>query len=287
MEYHVKTIFARMGEIKDYGATLEDNTSANSVSKALDSIGISLFDTTGQMRDLDDVLMDVGERWSTLDSIQQKYITTALAGSRQQTRLISIFQDWDKTMKYVQASSESAGATLAQQAKYTESMQYSLEKLNNAWEALIKGMSSSEFFITVVDVLTELLKVLENISPLILPIATGLAAIFGAGNNITSGFITVLTSLIKGDAKAFADSIFGKGLENIKALGIAIVGSFSKLKTFISLLPQFISSVGGAKVAVDTLTGSTITFGAALQAAAPALIIISFLAIAAITAFSK
>lgn len=87
MEYHVKTIFARMGEIKDYGATLEDNTSANSVSKALDSIGISLFDTTGQMRDLDDVLMDVGERWSTLDSIQQKYITTALAGSRLRTRL--------------------------------------------------------------------------------------------------------------------------------------------------------------------------------------------------------
>ena len=214
MEYRVKTIFARMGEIKDYGATLEDNTSANSVSKALDSIGISLFDTTGQMRDLDDVLMDVGERWSTLDSIQQKYITTALAGSRQQTRLISIFQDWDKTMKYVQASSESAGATLAQQAKYTESMQYSLEKLNNAWEALIKGMSSSEFFITVVDALTELLKVLENISPLILPIGGALAALFGAGNNVTSGFITVITALLNGNTKGFNESVLGKGLKN-------------------------------------------------------------------------
>ena len=122
-----------MSEIKDYGKVLEDNTTANQVSKALNTIGISLFDeTTGQMRALDKVLFEVGERWDTLDTNQQKYITTALAGTRQQTRLISIFQDWDTTMKYVNASAESTGATLAQQAKKMDTITFSVNKLNNA-----------------------------------------------------------------------------------------------------------------------------------------------------------
>lgn len=77
-----------MSEIKDYGKVLEDNTTANQVSKALNTIGISLFDeTTGQMRALDKVLFEVGERWDTLNTNQQKYITTALAGTRLRTRL--------------------------------------------------------------------------------------------------------------------------------------------------------------------------------------------------------
>ena len=49
-----------MSEIKDFGATLEDGMSINKVESALRSVGVALRDTSGEVRDLDDVLNDLG-----------------------------------------------------------------------------------------------------------------------------------------------------------------------------------------------------------------------------------
>ena len=60
---------------------LEDpETSLNEVNTVLDSVGISLTDTEGQLRDLDDVLDEVAARWSTFTRNQQAQISTAIAG---------------------------------------------------------------------------------------------------------------------------------------------------------------------------------------------------------------
>ena len=60
---------------------LEDpETSLNEVNTVLDSVGISLTDTEGQLRDLDDVLDEVAARWDTFTRNQQAQISTAIAG---------------------------------------------------------------------------------------------------------------------------------------------------------------------------------------------------------------
>lgn len=57
---------------------LEDpETSLNEVNTVLDSVGISLTDTEGQLRDLDDVLDEVAARWDTFTRNQQAQISTA------------------------------------------------------------------------------------------------------------------------------------------------------------------------------------------------------------------
>ena len=175
-----KTIFARMSEIKNYGKVLEDNTSANQVSKALASIGIQLFDTTGQMRDLDDVIYDVGSKWSSLDTVQQKYIATAMAGTRQQTRLISIFQDWDTTMSYVEASMNSNGATIAQYTKKSETITFALNKLTNAWQNFNASLSSSGVIVTILNALTDLVNLASNFSQILVLAGSAFGTIIGA-----------------------------------------------------------------------------------------------------------
>ena len=174
-----KTIFARMSEIKNYGKVLEDNTSANQVSKALASIGIQLFDTTGQMRDLDDVIYDVGSKWSSLDTVQQKYIATAMAGTRQQTRLISIFQDWDTTMSYVEASMNSSGATIAQYTKKSETITFALNKLTNAWQNFNASLASSGLIVTIINLLTDVVNIASNFSQVLVVIGGTLGTIIG------------------------------------------------------------------------------------------------------------
>ena len=45
-------------------------------------MGISLKDATGQFRNLDDVFLELSEKWNTLDRNSQRYIATIAAGSR-------------------------------------------------------------------------------------------------------------------------------------------------------------------------------------------------------------
>lgn len=56
--------------------------SLNKVDTALQSIGISIHDATGQFRDFDDVIMELAKSWSTVDKNSQRYIATVLAGNR-------------------------------------------------------------------------------------------------------------------------------------------------------------------------------------------------------------
>lgn len=238
-----KTIFARMSEIKDYGKTLEDNTSANKVSKALASIGIALFDTNNEMRALDDVLMEVGEKWDTLDSVQQKYITTALAGTRQQTRLISIFQDWGKTMRYVQDSADSSGSTIAQMSKYTETIQYSLEKLNNAWEELIRSISNSTFIKTLIDIVTAVVKLFSAWNGALAKIVLGIGGLVGAiaiVNNLQKVFGLLAMSLVK-----IAGIVKGSG---------SITVGFKLIDTILTSLSKKVPALAGEISALQEMT---------------------------------
>ena len=57
----LKTVLARMRELTDYGATLEDGMDINRVETALRHVGIQLRDTTGSFRDMDEVLVDIGK----------------------------------------------------------------------------------------------------------------------------------------------------------------------------------------------------------------------------------
>lgn len=50
-----------------------DFIDASATETALKSVGVALRDSKGEFRDLDDVLMELGAKWSTLDSSTQRY----------------------------------------------------------------------------------------------------------------------------------------------------------------------------------------------------------------------
>lgn len=57
--------------------SLEDadaDLDVNDVETALESVGIALRDSTGQIRDLDDVINDLGMSWQNLDRNTQRYV---------------------------------------------------------------------------------------------------------------------------------------------------------------------------------------------------------------------
>ena len=78
----LKTIIARMRELTDYGKTLEDGISLNNVETQLQYVGIELRNQQGELRSTEDVLDELGKKWSSLNANQQAALAKALAGTR-------------------------------------------------------------------------------------------------------------------------------------------------------------------------------------------------------------
>jgi TP901 family phage tail tape measure protein len=128
----LKTIIARMRELGDYGETLEGDTDINNVESQLAYVGIALRDTNGELRSTEDVLDELGKKWDTLNKNQQAALAKALAGTRQQSRLIALMEDYERVTELQEISQRSAGATAAQAGVYLEGMEAALNKIQVA-----------------------------------------------------------------------------------------------------------------------------------------------------------
>lgn len=146
----LKTVLARMRELTDLGKTMEDGMDVNRVDTALRQIGVSLRNASGEFRDMESVLTEVGLKWDTLTSNQRANVAVSLAGTRQQSRLIAMFQDFDRTLDLVNVSLESEGATLAQHSNYMDGMEASMTQLTTAWQGFINSIVESDIIIGVV-----------------------------------------------------------------------------------------------------------------------------------------
>ena len=167
----MKTIIARFQEMKKNPLEISEvegeEVDFNKVDAALKTIGVDLKDTNGQFRELDKVFLDISQRWDGLSQTQQRYIATTAAGSRQQSRFIAMMDDYDRTVQLMDAAQNSSGAADAQFAKTADSLEYKLNKLNNAWQQFLMGIMNDSWTKKVVDGVTTVVgKVNELINTL-------------------------------------------------------------------------------------------------------------------------
>lgn len=222
-----KTIFARMTQIKDFGATIEDGMGLNQVEEALGSIGVALRNSEGEFRDMDTVLTDIGVSWGDLTREQQSYVATAMAGTRQQSRLLAVFQDFDRTLELVNVSQNAAGATLAQHTQYAGGMEAALARMTTAWEAVILAASDSEFIIGLFEKFTN---VLIGLAYLIEENGTQFFVFAGILTGVVLGAITAINAALTKTAVLASLSSFG-----ISALiGAASIGGVAILASSFS-----------------------------------------------------
>ena len=163
----MKTIVARFTELKKNPLEIAEvdgeEVSYNKVDTALQSIGVSLKDANGQFRDLDQVFLDISQRWNSLSQTQQRYIATIAAGSRQQSRFIAMMSNYDRTVQLMDYANNSAGASNEQFGKTMESLEAKLNKLKNAWQQFEMGIANNSFIKGAVDGLTGLLNITNTV----------------------------------------------------------------------------------------------------------------------------
>ena len=201
-----RTIFSRLEGLK-LGETLEDGTDLNKYSAALETIGVSIKDQNGELRQMDDILDDIGARWQTLSRDQQMALAQTVGGVRQYSNLIALFDNWDKFQKNLQVSLNADGTLQEQADIYAESWEAAQKRVRAAWQAIYQDLINDKFFIGILNFIT---KIINGVDSLIKS-AGGL-------KTVLAGLTTIMLSLF-GDKVAASVKDIGYGIKMMSASG--------------------------------------------------------------------
>lgn len=168
----LKTVVARFSEVKKLYSEGEllgndeegQEIDVNKVSTALRTAGINLNEFLTGQRGLDEIFTELASKWDSLTIVQQRYIATMAAGSRQQSRFIALMSDYARTQELVTAAQNASGASQAQYEKTLDSLETKLNQLKNAWDEFVMGLAKDEAIKWVVDALTDMIGAINKLT---------------------------------------------------------------------------------------------------------------------------
>ena len=164
-----KTLFARIQGLK-LGETLEDGTDLNKYSQALKSVGIDIKDVNGDIKDMDQILDEMGAKWVTLAKDQQIALAQTVAGVRQYAQLMALMDNWDYFQENLGVANTSAGALEEQAEIYAESWEAAQKRVEAAAQSIYQSLINDDFFIGLLNgfekVLTFVDKLIDNVGGL-------------------------------------------------------------------------------------------------------------------------
>lgn len=200
----MKTIIARFSEVKSLAnkglVSGEDEEGeiidVNKIQTALRTVGISMDEYFEGKEGLTDIFLKLSEKWKTLDFETQRYIATMAAGSRQQSRFIAMMSNYGRTTELVSIANNSAGASQEQFNKTLDSLEAKINKLKNAWDQFLMGLTNNEVIKFFIDLLTTVITTINSVT----------TAISG-GNGLIKTFASL--ALVIGGFK-LGNSLFNK-----------------------------------------------------------------------------
>lgn len=153
-----KTLFARIQDL-ELGNTLDDGTTLGQYSKALESIGVNIKDSKGEVRDMDDILDDMGSKWKNISKDTQIAVAQAVAGTRQYSQLIALMDKWDVFQENLNTAKGAEGSLQQQADIYAESWDAASKKIKTSLEEIYSNLIDSK---TMVDLMKFLSKAIEG-----------------------------------------------------------------------------------------------------------------------------
>ena len=213
----LKTVYARMSDIQ---AGLDEETTLDEYTQQLADMGIYVLDAQGQLRDMGEVVEEIGDSWDKLSRNQQVSLAQTVAGTRQYSRMMALFDNWDMYQTAKNTSATSTGTLQEQQDIFLESLEAHTQALATAGEKVYAALFDSESFKDLLGILTGLTEGLGNF----------IEGIGGGGNALLMLGSTAMRVFDKQIAEGLSTSIWNikNAKENTEKLNEAI----NNLKSF-------------------------------------------------------
>jgi len=194
----LKTVYARISDIQ--AGIDEEGVSLGNYSGKMASLGFNVLDVNGKLRDMGEVMEEIGNRWDTLTREQQVYLAQTMAGQRQYSRLIALFDNFDKYNEALNTAQNAAGTLQEQQDIYMESTEAHLQTLRASVEDIYDSFADTDSINGLIDGLSTAANFASN---LIDGLGGGGAVLRSLGaigvtvfsNQIAKGINTMITNL--------------------------------------------------------------------------------------------
>lgn len=180
----LNAIISRMGNIKlSRLKDFETGEDLSNVETVLKKVGISLRDSSGQFREFDDVLDDTASKWENFDSVTQRAVANAFAGTHHANNFMILMQQYDQAREYMQIADQSSGESIQKFTAYQESLAGAVEGFKNSVQGLSTSVVSGDFLTGIVDTGTGALDVITKLTD-----QFGTLGMIASGIGIFQGF---------------------------------------------------------------------------------------------------
>lgn len=269
-----KTIFSRLTNVAAGKMTDDQGEALNDVEQVLNGLNIKLRDTAGQFRNMYDVISDVADNWQNYTNVEQAWIATSVAGTRQRETFLALMENWDRSLELSAAAMDSEGMAMEKMDIYLQSIQAHINSLKAAFENLVY----SEGFVNLINlVLESITKLINLIDVLANNKFVQLTTIFGAAVVAVNKFSNALKnantvaqklpkviSTISSVSKTFMDGFVPWAANGSKLIGVmgglkAVIVSLTKAMLASPLFWGVVAAgtVYGIVKAVDALITTT------------------------------
>ena len=203
---------------------------ANSVSELRDKVlalsGVDIMLDEDTYKSTFQILKEISKVWDELKNKEQASLLELLFGKKQGSIGAGLLKNFGMAEEALKAALDAEGSALKENEVFLESIQGHLNKLSAAWETFSYDFLDSEFVKGVIDFLTKVVNLLDDITNTIGGFGTAMA---GLTASMASGsVIKTLFTALKGlpslkDLLSFL--MLGKGLEKSSVTSELIQGS--------------------------------------------------------------
>ena len=237
-----KTIFSRLTNVAAGKMTDDLGEPLNDVEQVFNGLNIKLRDSSGEFRNMYDVISELANKWTKLDNVEQNWVATSVAGTRQRETFLTLMENWDRAVTLSTTALNSEGMAMDKMSIYLESIEANLNKLKAAVEDLLY----SEEIVNVINlVIKAITRLVEGISWLIDKLGgvnSAVLATVAIFLKLKSAInIAKDTEKVSGALKVFSE-IAGNGNKTIKVL----TSTFSAFKDGVLAGKDAINIAGAA-----------------------------------------
>ena len=182
------TIFSRLQAIQ-----LDGEEEVSTVAKLQETFSnatkgaVNIVDqTTGQLRNVYDILDDVANVWDSLDKNTREALAIEAAGIRQKNVFLALMQNWQGVEDAVNSAKNSLGSADEENQKYLDSISGKIENFESSVQHLSKTLIDSNLIKFFVDLGTIGVKSIDGIIGALTPLGT-----IGVGGGIFAAFKSV------------------------------------------------------------------------------------------------
>jgi TP901 family phage tail tape measure protein len=126
-----RNVFTRIQGLK-LGETLEDGVDLNKYSEGLKKVGVDVLDANDKLKDLDEILPELANKWQTLDKAQKAALAQTVAGTRQYSQFMAVMENWEDVEMNVEVAVDSEGTIKEQYDKWADSFAGASDRMKNS-----------------------------------------------------------------------------------------------------------------------------------------------------------